>query len=98
MKDEFITGFIQEGRNKPKKFKHFVRMPQALFDKILEAKLIDIEYLAANEIAFFQFSGDLATVNFMNLYQSEDFYAKVTNYLLVQLMGDNPIQRGGVFE
>jgi hypothetical protein len=98
MKNDFITGFIQEGRNKPKKFRHYIKMPQSLFDEILEAKLIDIEYLAAEQIAFFQFSGEMATVNFMNLYQSEDFYAKVTNYLLVKLLGENPIQRGGVFE
>jgi hypothetical protein len=98
MTEEFITKFIQDGRRKPKKFKHFVRLPQELFCDLMELKIIDPERYYIDETAFFQFDGETATVNFQCLYSSEDFYAKVTNYLIVQLMGQNPIQRGGFFE
>ena len=97
MKPEFIMGFLQGGRRKPKKFKHWVRIPDLLFAELVEARAIDPETYCSEEIAFFQFDGDTATVNFQTLYQAEDFYAKVTNYLLVQLMGENPVQRGGIF-
>lgn len=97
MTEEFIAAFIQDGRRKPKKFRHYVKMPQELFTEMHGLGLIDPERYYIDEVAFFQFDGDTVTINFMNLYQSEDFYAKVTNYLLVQLMGYNPIIRGGVF-
>ena len=97
MNELFITKFIQDGKSKPKKFKHYVRLPRALFVELLEEKVIDPERYYIDGVAFFQIEEETVTVNFLNLYHSEDFYAKVTNYLLISLMGFNPIVRGGIF-
>lgn len=97
MTTEFIVGFLQGGRRKPKKFKHWVRIPDALFAEMVDCGALNPEDYCAEERAFFQFDGDTATVNFQYLYESEDFYAKITNYLLIELMGENPVERGGVF-
>ena len=97
MSPDFIAKFMQGGRRKPKKYKHFVRIPDILFAELIESRVIDPERLYCDEVAFFQFDGDTTTINFLTLWQSEDFYARVTNYLLIQLMGVNPVERGGVF-
>jgi hypothetical protein len=97
MNEEFIASFIQGGKKKPKKFKHWVKMPQPLFSDALEVKAIDPERYYIDGVAFFQFDGVTAIVNFVNLYDAEDFYSKITNYLIVQAMGENPVQRGGIF-
>lgn len=97
MTPDFITKFMQGGRRKPKKFKHFVRIPDILFAELTENGIIDAERYYCDEVAFFQFDGETTTVNFITLWQSEDFYARVTNYLLIQLMGANPVERGGIF-
>ena len=98
MTEDFIISFIQDGRKKPKKFRHYVRIPVELFSEMLEAGILDPERYYAEEIAFFEFDGVNVTVSFLSLYHSEDFYAKATNYLLIKLMGLNPIERGGFFE
>jgi hypothetical protein len=97
MTPDFIMGLIQNGRRKPKKYKHWVRIPDALFAELVDNGVIDPEKYYADEIVFFQFDGDTVTLNFQTLCNSEDFYAKVTNYLLIELMGANPVERGGIF-
>jgi hypothetical protein len=97
MNNDFFANFIQGGRKKPKKFKHWVKMPMALFSEMVEAKIIKPERYYIDEVAFFQLDEITATINFLNLYHAEDFYAKITNYLIVKLMGENPVQRGGIF-
>ena len=98
MRTKFITTFIQDGRRKPKKFMHYVRIPQDLFTEMMEAGAIDPERYYIDGVAFFECSSEYVTVNFINLYNAEDFYSKATHYLIVKAMGSNPVTRGGIFD
>ena len=98
MDPKFITSFIQDGRKKPAKFKHYIKMPSSLFVEMTEAKVIEPERYYIDGVAFFECAGGEVTINFLNLWQSEDLYARATNYLLIKIMGANPVMRGGIFK
>lgn len=93
----FIKEVIQRGRQKPKKYKHFIRMPAFLYEEIRDRNVIDPEPYFINESAFFEFSQSEVTISFMNLYECEDLHRKIDHYLIVKFAGSYPLERGGIF-
>ena len=93
----FIAEVVQRGRVRPKKFKHFLRMPTFLYEEIRDCGVIDPESYFIDESAFFEFTTDTVTVSFINLYACEDLHRKIDHYLVMKFAGSYPIERGGSF-
>ncbi len=93
----FIAEVIQRGRNKPKKYKHFIKMPTFLYEELRNKGTIDPEQYFIDESAFFEFNDIEVTINFINLFAREDMHMKILHYLVIKFAGSDPIQSGGVF-
>lgn len=93
----FISEQVQRGRTKPKKYKHYVRMPYFLYEEITKRGIINAEDYFIDESAFFEFGATEVTINFICLYAREDLQRKIDHYLIVKFAGSYPLTIGGVF-
>lgn len=93
----FIKEIVQRGRTRPKKYKHFLKMPVFLYEEIRARNIIDPEHYFIDESAFFEFTETEVTISFINLYACEDLHRKIDHYLIVKFAGSYPLERGGVF-
>lgn len=93
----FISEIVQSGRRKPKKYKHFLQMPILLYEELRNKGIIDPESYFIDESAFFEFSFDKATINFISLYAREDLLMRIYHYLVIKFAGSDPIKTGGIF-
>jgi hypothetical protein len=93
----YITVEIQKGKNKPQKFKHYIKMPLSLYDELCNKGIIDYCDYIVDPAAFFEFKPDEAIINFISLYQCEDLHRKIDHYLVMKAFGVYPLKRGGIF-
>ena len=93
----FITEVIQRGRSRPKKYKHYLRMPTFLYEEMRAKNDIKPEIYFIDESAFFEFNDKTVTISFITLYACEDLHRKIDHYLVMKFAGSYPIERGGVF-
>lgn len=99
MKDfGFIVTVVQRGRNKPAKYKHYLKIPVFLYEELRDKGVINPEEYYINEDAFFEFSHDEATISFINLYHCEDLHRRIDHYLVCKFAGSYPVSRGGFFK
>ncbi len=92
----FLTEFIQHNRKRPKKYKHYLKMPTYLFDELVNNGIIILEDLYIEGSAYFEFDELTATISFMNYCHIEDIHIKSLDYLVRKLTGlASPVQRGG---
>jgi len=93
----FITEVVQRGRTRPKKYKHYLRMPTFLYEEMRDRNWIDPERYFIDESAFFEFTEKTVTISFMTLCMCEDLHRHIDQYLVIKFAGSYPIERGGRF-
>lgn len=93
----FILEVAQRGRNKPKKYRHYLSMPYALYDELKASSIITPEAYYIDESGFFEFLPDSVKISFICLYQCEDLHRKIDHYLVKKCLGSYPLTRGGIF-
>ena len=92
----FITEVVQRGRIKPAKYRHSLVMPLWLYEEMRDASRIVPEDYFIEEMAFFEFKEETATISFKYLYGCEDLHRRVLEYLVCKFAGSCPIYRVGV--
>jgi len=98
----FITETLQNGRYRPKRYKHYLSMPFDLFFELKDENVIKIdEYYVLDSYdrspVFFEFRLNQAFIYFECLYLCEDLHRKIDHYLIVKCSGSYPLKRGGIF-
>lgn len=90
----FIINTIQGKRERPVKYRHFLRIPIFLYDELVNHCIIEPENYYIEEAAFFQINDYFVTISFITYAHIEDLHVRILNYLVVKANGTNPIQRG----
>jgi len=92
----FILETIQGFRKRPKKYKHYVKVPKQLYDELVESNVIIPEDLWAEEAAYFEVDDFSVTISFTTYWHVEDVHIKILDYLVRKNMnGVSSVERGG---
>lgn len=91
----FLQDVIQGGRKKPKKFRHYIKIPSFLFDECITKGIINTEDLYTSEAAYFEFSECFVTISFITYWNVEDVHIRILDYIVRRELGYSPIMRGG---
>lgn len=96
-KYDFIQDILQGGieRKKPKKYRHYIRIPLELFDEVSEKGIIDTNELIVSESAYIEFTDKTATISFITYWHVEDTHIRILDYLVRKSLGNSPVERGG---
>jgi hypothetical protein len=91
---QFITVVIQQGKSKPVKYKHYLKIPIELYQELSDKGIVKPEHYFINQDAFFEFNFKYTIINFVSLYLVEDLHRKIDFYLINKLSGSYPLIRG----
>jgi hypothetical protein len=94
----FIMETVQGKRKKPKKYRHFVRIPASLYNDLVADGVIIPESFWIEESAFFEYNDSFVTISFITYWHVEDVHIKILDYLVRKSNGGkSPVERGGSF-
>jgi hypothetical protein len=92
----FIDEYIQRGRKKPKKFRHFLKIPTFIYDELIENGILVPENYYISESAFFEFTDYFVTISFESYCYINDLHIRILDYLASKSNnGKSPVERGG---
>lgn len=93
----FIQDMIQGGKIKPKKYRHYIKIPTYLYDELIDKGVFVPEDYYVNEAAFFEFTDYFVTISFITYWHVEDTHIKILDYLVRKANGGNSfVVRGGI--
>ena len=95
----YITEIIQRGRIKPSRYRHYLRMPRNIYDRLRDANIIRPEDYFLTEAIFFEYDYKEVTLNFVSKAYLGDLHVRILSFLVKDMNeGTDPIIRGGLFD
>lgn len=92
----FLTEVIQNGRKRPVKYRHYLKVPYFLYEELRTRGVINPEDYYIDQSAFFEFRDNEMTISFINIKECQDLHMKIDHYLIVKFAGSYPVKCGGI--